>query len=245
MIINVFSPVWFAMFGIDIILVIVLSLFLRKKPVDFKGQLMKYIAIGNCVLWVVYKFLLSRDPDFDFVFAMELPLHLCNLNLVLLVIAISTRKKGFLNFCFCFGIVGALLSLLSPDPEFLNQSVLNYHRFGYWIYHHILFSQSILIVSSGFYRPSYREVPKSVLILMVMYFGMYLVNLLIRTLTGIPVNYLYTFGLPGNTIIDALYKFLPIYPLYLVPALVPVIPLLFGMVALGRLGKPCPDAIRS
>lgn len=245
MLINVFSPLWIMLFGLDLILVVVLTLLLRKKTADFKGKLMGIIAICNCVLWVVYKFLLSRDPDFEFIFALELPFHLCNLNLMLLVVAIVTRKPGFLNFCFCFGVVGSLLSLLSPDPEFLNLSLFNYYRVGYWVYHHILFVQSILIVSSGFYLPSYREVPKSVLILLVMYFSMYLVNLLLRKLTGLPVNYLYTFGMPGNTIIDALYKFLPVYPVYLVPALVPVIPVLFGMVALGRLGKPCPDAIHS
>jgi len=245
MLINVFSPAWFMMFGLDIVLVIVLSLLLRKKSADFKGKVMAIVAVANCVLWVVYKFLLSRDPDFHFVFVMELPLHLCNLNLMLLVVAILTRKPGFLNFCFCFGVVGSLLSLLSPDPEFLNLSLLNYHRMGYWIYHHILFVQSILIVSSGFYRPHYREVPKSVIILMVMYFGMYLFNMLMRRLTHEDVNYLYTFGMPGNTIIEMLYKFLPVYPIYLVPALVVVVPVLFGMVALGRLGKPCPDTVQS
>ena len=245
MIMNVFSPLWLMWFGLDIVLVVVLSLLLRKKTADFKAKVMGIMAIANCAIWVVYKFLLSRDPSFDFVFVLELPFHLCNLNLMLLVVAIYTRRTGFLNFCFCFGIVGSVLAMMSPDPYFLGISLLNYNRVGYWIYHHILFVQSILIVSSGFYRPSYREVPKSIVILMVMYFCMYLVNMLMRRLTGLPVNYLYTFGMQGNTLIEMLYKLLPVYPIYLLPALVAVTPVLFGIVALGRIGKPCPDTIQS
>ena len=243
MLIDVFSPLWLMIFGLDVVILVVLSLFLRKKSVDFKGKVMTIIAVANCAVWVVYKILLSRDPDFEFIFAMELPFQLCNLNMMLLIAAMLTRKPGLLNFCFCFGIVGSFLSLLSPDPDFVNMSLLNYHRIGYWITHHVLLIQSILIVSSGFYRPGYREIPKSVVILLVLYFSMYLVNLLLRKLTGIPVNYLYTFGMPGNPIIGMLYKILPVYPIYLLPALVAVVPVLFGMVALGRIGKPCPDAV--
>ena len=245
MLINVFSPAWFLMFGIDAVLIIVLSIWLRKKTVDQKGKVMTVIGVVNCIIWVVYKFLLSRDPGFDFVLAMELPLQLCNLNMILLVIAINIRKTGLLNFCYCFGIMGALLSLMSPDPEFLNITMLNYNRIGYWVTHHLLIVQSVLIVSSGFYRPKYREVYKSIIILLIMYFGMFFVNLLLRRITGIPVNYLYTFGMPGNTIIEMLYKLIPVYPIYLFPALVVVTPLLYGLVALGRLGRECPDSVHS
>ncbi len=134
---------------------------------------------------------------------------------------------------------------MSPDPEFLGITMLNYNRIGYWITHHLLFVQSILLVSSGFYRPRYKEVYKSIIILLILYFGMFFVNLILRKTTGIPVNYLYTFGMPGNTIIEMLYKLIPVYPIYLLPALIAVTPLLYGFVALGRLGRECPDSVHS
>ena len=113
MLINVFSPFWFIMFGIDAVLLVVLSTWLRKKPVDVKGRVMTIIAIANCAVWIIYKILLSTDPDYDFVLATEFPFQLCNMNMIFILIAIKTRKPGLLNFCFCFGIpVGSDLSYL-------------------------------------------------------------------------------------------------------------------------------------
>lgn len=245
MLINVFSPFWFMMFGIDAVLVVVLSIWLRKKPVHEKGRVMTIIGAANCAIWIIYKILLSTDPGYDFVLATELPFQLCNMNMILILIAINTRKPGLLNFCFCFGILGAILSLMSPDPAFVGITMLSYRRFGYWVTHHLLIVSSILIVSSGFYRPSYREVLKSIIILAVMYFCMFLINLLLRKITGLPVNYMYTFGMEGNPLIELLYKLIPVYPIYLVPALIILTPVLYGLVALGRLGKGCPDSVHS
>ena len=49
----------------------------------------------------------------------------------------------------------------------------------------------------------------------------------------------------GNTMLELLYKFLPVYPLYLVPALIALTPVLIGMIAIARLKKPCADTIQS
>ena len=245
MLISVFSALWFILFGCDAALVIVLSIVLRKKTVDEKAKVMTIIGVFNLVYWVFYKFMLSKDPTFDFVLAMELPFQLCNLNMILIVIGLQIRKPALLNFCYLFGILGAVLSLLSPDPAFLDVSLFEVKGYGYWITHHLLICQSILLVSTGFFRPKYKDLLKSILILLILYFGMYLINLLLRKITGIPVNYLYTFGLEGNTIIEAMYKILPVYPIYLLPALIALTPVLVGFIALARLGKPCPDTIQS
>ncbi len=246
MLLSVFSPLWFILFAADAALVVVFTCLLKGLDLKGKTKVLLALAVFNLLYWVFYKFMLSKDPTFDFQLPLELPFHLCNLNSMLMIVALLTKKPGLLNFCYCFGIFGAFLALLSPDPAFVNIGLFSSVKgYGYWLYHHILIVQSILLVSTGFYRPGYREVPKSYGILLVLYFGMFLINLTLRKLTGIPVNYLYTFGMPGNPALEMLYKILPVYPLYLVPALLPMVPLCFGLVALGRLSKGCKDTIHS
>jgi len=246
MILSIFSPLWFLLFAVDAVLVVIITLLLKDKTIDDKAKAMTALAVFNLLYWVLYKFLLSRDPTFIFRPLMELPLHLCNINSILLLVALSTKKPALLNFCYCFGIFGAVMAMVAPDPDFVNMALFSGARgYGYWFYHHILVVQSVLLVTTGFYRPSYREVPKSMVILIVIYFLMYLVNLLVRALTGVPVNYMYTFGLPGNPVLELLHSILPVYPLYLVPAVLLAMPLCMGLVALGRISKGGSDTIHS
>jgi len=245
MLISVFSTLWLLFFAFDAVIVVILSLFLVRKTSEEKAKVLKGIAIFNCVFWIFYKIMLSQDPEFEFILATEFPFHLCNLNTFLMYFAIRSKKPGFLNFCYCFGVLGAVLAMLSPDPQFLNVPLFIIRGYGYWGTHHILIIQSILLVSSGYYRPGYREIPKSIGILLILYFSMFVINLVLRKLTGLPINYLFTFGMEGNTFIEALYKLLPIYPLYLVPCVIPLFPVCAGLTALGRIGKPAPDAIHS
>ena len=246
MLLSVFSPLWFILFGADAVLVVVFTCLLKGSDIRFKTKVLLVLAIFNLLYWVFYKVMLACDPTFYFQLPLELPFHLCNLNSMLMIVALLTKKPGVLNFCYCFGIFGAFLALLSPDPEFVNIGLFTSVRgYGYWLYHHILIVQSILLVTTGFYRPGYKEVPKSFLILLMLYFGMYIINVVLRKLTGYPVNYLYTFGMPGNRALEMLYRIIPIYPLYLLSALIPIVPLTFGLVALGRISKGGPDTIHS
>ena len=245
MLISVFSALWFIFFGCDVVLIVAMSLFLKEKTVDQKAKAMAILGIFNIVYWFFYKFMLSRDPSYDFILATELPFQLCNLNMIMVVVGLKWRKPALLTFCYCFGILGAILSLLSPDPQFVNVSLAQVEGYGYWITHHLLICQSVLLVTTGFFRPRFKDLPKSMLILVVLYFTMYLINLLLRRITGLPINYLYTFGMEGNTMLELLYKFLPVYPLYLVPALIALTPVLIGMIAIARIKKPCADTIQS
>ena len=243
--IYMFSPLWITLFGCDVVLAVVLTLFLKKKPTAFKSRFMTVMAVLNCIYWVFYKYMLSRNPLYDFRLINELPLHLCNLNLMLIIIAINSRNPVLLNFCFCFGILGALMPIMAPDPLFVNVPFNDIRGYGYYVYHHVLIVQSILLVSSGFYRPAFRDVPRSLLILLALYFFMFFVNAVMRRITGFPVNYLYTYGLPGNPIIDMLYSWIPVAPLFMLPVIIPVYPVLLGITALGRIPRPSSDTIQS
>ena len=246
MIISVLNTTWLLLFAFDALVIVALSLVLRNKTSDQKANVMFAIGIFNCIYWILYKVLLSQDPTFEFILPTELPFHLCNLNTFIIPFAIKSKKPGLLNFCFCFGVLGSVLAMLSPDPGFVNVPFFSSVRgYGYWGTHHILIIQSVLLVSSGFYRPGYKEIPKSIGILLVLYFGMYVINLVLRKLTGLPINYLFTFGMEGNTFIEAFYRLIPVYPLYLLPGLIPLYPACMGLVALGRIGKGSPDAVHS
>lgn len=73
------------------------------------------------------------------------------------------------------------------------------------------------------------------LLLAVLYLSIYVLNLVLRKLSGYPVNYMYTFGLPGNAIMDYMYKLFPIYPFYIMPIVIPLTPFSFLLMFIGRL----------
>ncbi len=60
MLISVFSPLWFIMFGCDAALVVGLSILLRKKTADQKARVMMIIGIYNLAYWVFYKVMQQR-----------------------------------------------------------------------------------------------------------------------------------------------------------------------------------------
>jgi len=231
-----FSPLWIAFFVMDVVLIILLRILLVKKDDATKEKVLMIIAIANFAFWVLYKILLSMRPDFEFVFLKELPLHLCNLNSILIIVAIRTKKDFLLTFCYCLGTIGALFSVLTPDQNFVHTSILT--AFGcYWLYHHILLVQAISLVSTGFYRPKYKDIPKAAALLVILYFVMHLFNMILRSATHIDVNYLYTYGMEGNPITEALYRLIPLHPFFFLPVVIPLAGVMFLMVWLARLGK--------
>ena len=231
------SPAWFALFVFDILFAVAFGVFFKGKDEEKARRIMLGIAIFNAFYWVLYKFMISLDVEYVFIFFEELPLHLCNINTILLIVALSKKNQTLMSFCFCFGTLGALLAIMTPDPFFVEVHLFSSRGAGYWIYHHLLLAQCIALVTSGLYKPQYSHLKKTVPLLFGIYLAMYPVNLLIRAITGANANYLYTFGMEGNPLTGMLYKLIPVYPLFMIPAVIPLSIIALFMLWLARLGS--------
>jgi len=234
--ISFMSPIWILMFVVDFVLIAVLALTLRKDE-DKAAKVMTILAVINLVYFCFYKIMLSRDPVYrhQFFWMNELPLNLCNICSILIIFAIRTRKSYLMGFCYTFGLVGCFLALLVPDPDFINVPFLTPMGYGFWITHHFLFVLLVSLVGTGLYKPRYKDYPKILLVMLVLFFAVFGINVLFRKISGFPVNYMYTFGLPGNAIMEFMYKLFPVYPFYIMPIVIPVTPVALLLMFIGRL----------
>ncbi|MCQ2354901.1 MAG: YwaF family protein [Clostridia bacterium] len=209
-----FSFWWFFFLAAVVAGLVVSRLLLKDKPTDDRLKFITAVGIVGVVVFVIYRYALFADPDYEFVFWNELPLHLCNIAVFLVPIA-SWKNVRFLQaFCFLNCSIGAVLGAVLAEAEFIDVPVLSSRGLGYYGTHFLIIYMCLSFVVLGVYRPKFSDVPRTIGILLLAAGLMHCVNLLIRALTSVDANYFFTFGLPCNTIIDAVYSILPVPLLY-------------------------------
>ena len=225
-IIRPFNPVFLACFAAFLLLLVIASLALRNKS----ERTRQIVLIAACVVtflgFFVYKYFLSIDTDFDRITANmggfnwwgELPLHLCNVNMILIPIAVATKNRSLMSFCFFVGPLGATMALVMPGNGFDGYSVLLPRMLGYYGTHFMVVIEGLAVVTFGLYRPRFRDLPKTVLAILVIAFVIFCINMLLRT-TGLhpKANYFFSVETEGNAVLDIFYRLIPYPFLYLLP----------------------------
>ena len=225
-IIRPFNMVFLACFAAFLLLLVIASLALRKKS----ERTRQIVLIAACVVtfigFFVYKYFLSIDTDFDRITANmggfnwwgELPLHLCNVNMILIPIAVATKNRSLMSFCFFVGPLGATMALVMPGNGFDGYSVLLPRMLGYYGTHFMVVIEGLAVVTFGLYRPRFRDLPKTVLAIIVIAFVIFCINMLLRT-TGLhpKANYFFSVETEGNAVLDIFYRLIPYPFLYLLP----------------------------
>lgn len=222
MIISVFSPLWFCVIAVGVLLAVFLRQLLLKKDRKVRLNVLEKLSLVTAAFWILYKTSLSLDPTYDFKFFNELPLHLCNICTVFCLVAARKDNKTLQAFVYYISALGALLACLTPDSSFVGISVLQPRAIGYWLYHILMMVIPISFVTLNIYRPVLKDILRSFAILLGIALVTFLINLLLRATVYPEANYCYSFGMEGNLITDTLQKFIPIPVLYLVPMLIPV-----------------------
>jgi uncharacterized membrane protein YozB (DUF420 family) len=105
-----FNALFIGIFAALIFILILASLFLRKKSIETRKKVLVIASLLTLIGFVIYKYCLSMDAEFDairtsigmggFNWWGELPLHLCNINMILIPIAVLKDKRELLAFCF-------------------------------------------------------------------------------------------------------------------------------------------------
>jgi uncharacterized membrane protein YwaF len=221
-----FNAVFFLGLGAFLLLLIVASVALRRKS----ERTRQIVLIAACLVtfagFFVYKYYLSIDAEFDRITAAmggfnwwgELPLHLCNINMILVPIAVATKNRGLMSFCFFVGPLGAMLALVMPGNGFDGYSILLPRMLGYYGTHYMVVIECLAVVTFGFYRPKFSDLPKTVLAIFLIALIIFGINMLLRT-TGLhpKANYFFTVETEGNPVLDLFYNLIPYPFLYLLP----------------------------
>ena len=225
-IIRPFNGVFLACFALFLLLLILSGLLLRGKSDRTK----KTVLVAACVLtflgFFVYKYFLSIDAEFNEATAAmggfnwwgELPLQLCNINMMLIPIAVLTNRRALMSFAFFVGPLGALMALVMPGTGFDGYSILLPRMLGYYGTHFMVVIECLAVVTFGFYRPRFRDLPRTVLTIILIALAIFGVNMLLRT-TGLhpKANYFFNVETEGNPVLDLFYNLIPYPFLYQLP----------------------------
>ena len=224
-----FSPVFFLITALFLLVLVAASLLLRGRSERTKALVISCACWATLVGFVFYKYALSVDAEFNVLTASmggfnwwgELPLHLCNINLLLIPIAVLKRWRPLEGFCFFIAPLGALMAILMPGTGFDGYPIYLPRMLGYFGTHYLLFIAGLAIVTFGLYRPRFRDIPRTMLALLVIALLIFGIDMLLRV-TGLhpKANYFFAVETEGNFLLELFYSWLPYPFLFLLPSLV-------------------------
>lgn len=219
MIIRPFNLVHIIVLLITVIVTVVLSLILRKKDQKFKDRFVIGLAIFNILFFIIYKIWLANDNTYEgFSIWKELPLQLCNINMFLIPIGVYKKNKYLLTFSFYIAPLGALMALLFPDINFINNNIFMLRNIGFYGTHIIIFAMGMILAPLGYVEPKIKNIPVLLISAAVLSLGAFLINLLLTWITKVEVNYFYAMNPSGISILELFWSLIPIKYLYLLPA---------------------------
>ena len=219
MIIKPFNLVHIVVLLLAVALTITASLLLRKKEQKTKDYIMVGLSIFNIIFFIIYKIWLSND-DYDFNIWKELPLQLCNINMFLIPLGIILKNKYLLTFSFYIAPLGALMALVFPDTNFINNDIFMLRNIGFYGTHIIIFGMGLMLASLGYVEPKLKNIKVLLISAVIFSLGAFIVNILLRLATGVDVNYFYAMDPSGISILELFWKLIPVKYLYLLPAVV-------------------------
>lgn len=108
-----------------------------------------------------------------------LPLHLCSINIFIIAIYSWRPSKLLESFLYMVCIPGAIAALLFPTWTEL--PLLNFMHLHSFSVHILLGMYPLVLTIGGTFKPSFRDIPKCLLMLLTMAVLIYGINLLLDT----------------------------------------------------------------
>ena len=223
-----FNTLWLIVFSAFLLILIVASLILRGKDQRIKTNVLVGACLVTLVGFIVYKYYLGQDKAYDVITASmggfnwwgELPLQLCNINMILIPIAVLRKSRPLMSFCFFLAPLGAMMALVMPGNGFDGYSLLLPRMLGYYGTHFMIVIEGLAIVTFGLFRPTLRDLPKTILAAILIAFCVFLFNILLRWSGLHPkANYFFSVETEGNFLLEIFYKWIPYPFLYLMPCI--------------------------
>ena len=228
-VIRPFNTVFLITFAAFLLLLLAASILLRGKRESTRQTVLVIACLATLVGFFFYKYYLSQDADFNVITADmggfnwwgELPLQLCNINMILIPIAVLKKSRPLMSFCFFLGPLGALMALAMPGNGFSGYSLLLPRMLGYYGTHFMIVIEGLAIVCFGLYRPRFRDLPRTVVAALLIAFGVFVINMLLRWSGLHPkANYFFSVETEGNALLELFHSWIPVPFLYLLPCIV-------------------------
>ena len=232
--IDPFTWGWWLYLGITVLLIVLMTIFLKNKPRSVRLTFMFWYSVFQLAYLMVYKYSL-RYYRYNFSMWNELPLYLCNLSSIISIIASGFDIHFLQSYCLTLGTAGALLAFLMPDGPNVNLPFFSLNTLGFYGYHAILLATCIGYFTTGLCVPEFREIPLILLTILGCLLLAHIVNTILRKTGILPTaNYIFTYR-ADNPVLGASYKLLPHRFIYLLPLFIPGSVLVALMIGLFRL----------
>ena len=228
--ISPFNAVFFAIMGIFAALIIGIWYIFRNKSENAKRGVIVGICAFNIVFYFIYKYCLSKDTQFleitqleRFNWFKELPMQLCNINMFLIPISLIIKKRAVYGFSFFIGPLAAFMALIFPEKAFDGYSLLLMRNMGYYVTHGLILVCAVSLATLGFFKPKFRDIPGTVVALIVISSVIHAVNIFLRTTVCPEANYFFTYG-ADISILNLFWNWIPVPYLYEMPAMLILLP---------------------
>ena len=229
-----FNPIYLCTFAFFIALLVISSILLKNRSERTRSIVLCTACIITAVGFFVYKYFLSIDVEYDqvayaamggFNWWGELPLHMCNINMLIIPIAVWRKNRALMSFSFYTGTLGATMALLMPSMGFAGYPIFMPRMIGFWGTHFMVLIEAIAIVAYGLYRPNFKDIPKTILTVVIVTFCIFLIDVFIRT-TGLNprANYFFAMETEGNPVLEIFHRLIPIPFVYEIPCLLIMAP---------------------
>lgn len=222
--ISVGNSVWWMIMALCGAVTVLLYLLLRKKNEEQKQKAILFISYVSMILFYVNRFFNFRYDAFvsaygngwERILTEVLPLNLCYLSMVLLIIGAHLNNKYLYGFCFYVSSIGAVLALVAPVEVFTDTNLLQPAVFLFYFLHILIAAAYWNIGFLGLVKLGKRTVITSLLLLNVIYFLVHVVNWLGRSAGIQYMNYFFSFGPEGSSILELFWEWVPVPYLYLI-----------------------------
>ena len=228
-----FNALFLFVFGLFLLLLVLSSFLLRGKSEKTKSAVLVAACLLTLIGFVFYKAFLSRDGSYNEITANmggfnwwgELPLQLCNINMLLIPVAVLKKNRAMMSFSFFVGPLGALMALIMPGNGFNGYSLLLPRMLGYYGTHFMIFIEGLALACFGLYRPRLRDLPRTVLTILLISLTVFVIDLLLRWSGLHPkANYFFAVETEGNFLLERFHRLLPYPYLFLMPSLLILLP---------------------
>lgn len=228
-----FSPLFFTVFGVFLLILILASLYLRGKSEETRRTVLVTACAVTFVGFFFYKYALSLDEEYNVLTASmggfnwwgELPLQLCNISMILIPLAVLKRSRPLMCFGFFIGPLGAFMAVMMPGNGFSGHSIFLPRMLGFYGTHFMIIIEGWALVTFGLFRPRFSDLLKSTFSLLVLALMIFCVNLLLRRSGLHPrANYFFTVETEGISLLELFHSWIPVPFLYLLPSILILLP---------------------
>lgn len=226
-------------------LTVFLCAFLKKKGLEYSKKFLLYLYSAVIVYYFVYKaFILIDEPYCQLLeykkpyFLNELPFQACNILLFTMPVALLTENKSVRSCIASFAFFTGILAILMPSKGMTGESLFMPRILGYYVTHYFVVMEAPLLICTGIYKPTMKNVPRAVLTLLFYCACSFVITIiLVKTGLNPRANYFYAMSPDGNPVLEILFKLIPVPGVYILPAAIPAALLASIVVLVSKIGR--------